>query len=465
MTKGEGASKSRNENAAKTEGGGGGNLSPRTKYPIARTRARQVAPTLKPRKKNPPMKVEKIEYKTARVDELQTFNGNPRQGDISAIVDSLRARGQYRPIVVNRGTHTGREMEVLAGNHTLAAARSIGWTHIDVGIVDVDDETAKGIVLADNRLADLGGYDEEALAALLSDLDDLTGTGYSEEDLNAILAAQEIPVENTDRDDAPALPAGDTISVPGDVYELGPHRVWCGDSTDAAGVAENLLHDGLADCVWTDPPYGVSYVGKTKDSLTIENDGAEGLAELLQGAMGTLVVSAVEGAPVYVAHADTERVTFETAMRDAGMLVRQNLVWVKNTLVMGRSDYHYKHEPILYGFTPGGTGRLGRGGPRWYGDNKQTTVLEYSKPSQNSDHPTMKPVDLVIAMLKNSCPPGGKVLDLFGGSGSTLIAAHHLGAKARLVELDPRYVDVICRRWQAHTGVVPVRDGEEVSFL
>lgn len=345
------------------------------------------------------MKVDKIEYASLHVDELQTFEGNPRRGDVARIAESLRVRGQYRPIVVNRGTHTGRAMEVLAGNHTLAAARSIGWTHIDVGIVDVDADTARAIVVADNRLADLGGYDEKALADLLSDLEDLTGTGYSDADLDELLAAQEVPVENTDRDDAPSLPAEDPISVPGDVYELGPHRVWCGDSTDAAGVAENLLHDGLADCVWTDPPYGVNYVGKTKDSLTIENDGADGLADLLHGAMGTLVVSAIGGAPVYVAHADTERVTFETAMRDSGMLVRQNLVWVKNTLVMGRSDFHYKHEPILYGetpprdgeatsapqpsedapvdpahphadrhepvlygFTPGGSGRLGRGG-------------------------------------------------------------------------------------------------------
>lgn len=444
------------------------------------------------------MKVENIEYRSVHVDELQTFAKNPRRGDVARIAESLRLRGQYRPLVVNRGTYTGRAMEVLAGNHTLAAARSIGLDHVDVGIVDVDEQTAAAIVVADNRLADLGGYDEATLAELLSDLDDLTGTGYSDADLQAILAAQETPEENTDRDDAPAVEPGPPLSCEGDVYELGPHRVWCGDSTNAAGVAEYLLHDGLADCVWTDPPYGVSYVGKTKDSLTIQNDGAEGLADLLDAAMGTLVLSCVPGAPVYVAHADTERVTFESAMGDAGILVRQNLVWVKNTMVLGRSDFHYKHEPVLYGetppadseaaegsdvpldpahphrdrhepvlygFTPGGAGRLGRGGPRWFGDNKQTTVFEFPKPPRNAEHPTMKPVDLILAMLRNSCPPGGRVLDLFGGSGSTLIAAHHLGARARLVELDPRYVDVICKRWQAHTGVVPRRDGKEVSFL
>lgn len=176
------------------------------------------------------------------------------------------------------------------------------------------------------------------------------------------------------------------------------------------------------------------------------------------------------------------RLIFEQSMLDAGLLVRQNLIWVKNTMVMGRSDYHYKHEPILegavpdeedaehqpilYGFTPGGAGRLGRGGPRWFGDNKPTTVFEFPKPSRNGEHPTMKPVELIEAMLKNSCPPGGLVLDLFGGSGSTMIAAHHMRARAALVELDPRYCDVICLRYQQHTGVLPIRlsTGEPQDF-
>lgn len=410
-------------------------------------------------------KIDAIDYQRVNVDDLYTFEKNPRRGNIAKIADSLRVRGQYRPIVVNRGTHTGRDMEVLAGNHTLLAARSLGWSHIDCGIVDVDEQTARQIVLADNRLSDLGGYDDETLAELLDSLDDFTGTGYSSDDLDALLAAQHQPEELTDRDDVPDIDDAPTISEEGDVYDLGPHRVFCGDSTMSTTVIEHLLFDGLADCVWTDPPYGVSYVGKTKDSLTIQNDGSEGLGELLDGAMGTVALAARPGAPVYVAHADTERVTFETAMRDAGLLVRQNLVWVKNTIVMGRSDYHYKHEPILYGFTPGGEGRLGRGGDQWFGDNKQNTVLEFDKPGRNGEHPTMKPVDLVASMLSNSCRPGGVVLDLFGGSGSTLIAAHHGGQRARLVELDPRYVDVICRRWQEHTGIVPVRNGEEVTFL
>ncbi len=458
-------------------------------------------------------RVNAISYERFGVDELLLFDGNPRRGDVARISESLRARGQYKPIVVNRGTETGRPLEVLAGNHTLMAARSIGWEEIDCAVIDIDDDTAKAIVASDNRLADLGGYDDEALAALLSDLESLDGTGYTDSDLNEILKAQEQPEELTDRDEAPSVPEKAPISVPGDVWELGPHRVWCGDSTNIEGVLENLLFDGLADCVWTDPPYGVSYSSNARHAgdgyqtnranHSIMNDGEEGLAELLHGAFTTLVAAAKPGAPVYVAHADAKRLVFETAFREAGLLFRQNLIWVKNNHAIGRADYHYKHEPILfgqapkfgdeaqppaeddpdtgevdttapykeghgpvlYGFAPGGAGRLGRGGPRWFGNNAQFTTLEFAMPRSNDVHPTMKPVDLVLRMLNNSCPPGGIVLDLFGGSGSTLIAAHHRGAQARLVELDPRYVDVICRRWQEHTGSIPRRDGEEVDFL
>lgn len=438
------------------------------------------------------MKIDHIDYQKLPVTSLNTFENNPRRGDVAKIAESLDVRGQYRPIVVNRGTFTGRNMEVLAGNHTLAAARELGWDSIDVGIVDVDDETARSIVVADNRLADLGDYDEKALAELLDGLDSI-GTGYTDAEIDALVAANE-PVEPlNDEDDAPAVEA-EPISAPGDVFRLGRHMVWCGDSTDSSGVAEHLLSDGLADCVWTDPPYGVSYVGKTKDSLTIQNDGADGLADLLQGAFGTVVVCAKPGAPVYVATVQGPLAhTFQTAFVDAGLQWRQTLVWTKRNFAISRNDYHYKHEPILfgnvaddspddgggpvdesapydnecdqvlYGFTPGGEGRLGRGGPRWYGDNRQSSVLDIPIVGKNKDHPTMKPVELVRRCLKNSCPPGGVVLDLFGGSGTTLIAAHHHGSKARLVELDPKYVDVICRRFQKHTGIMPVRvDGDDV---
>lgn len=403
------------------------------------------------------------EYASVPVGELCTFKRNPRRGDVAAIASSLERWGQYRPIVVNTGSLTGRPNEVLAGNHTLLAARSLGWESIECAVVDVDEKTAAAIVLADNRLADLGEYSSDDLHALLSGLDDLTGTGYFDADLEDLERELFPPAPRTDPDDSPEVPV-EPVSELGWVWELGPHRLLVGSATDEVAV-RGLVGGDRPDCVWTDPPYGVDYVGKTKDALTIRNDGAVGLGELLEGAFRVVVGVCRPGAPVYVAHADTERLTFESAMRGAGLLVRQNLVWVKNTLVMGRSDYHYKHEPVLYGFTPGGSGRLGRGGERWFGDHRQTTVFEVDKPARNADHPTMKPVGLIVAMLGNSLPPGGVVFDPFAGSGSTLIAAHGRGGRALCVELDPRYADVVVRRFEEHTGVVPRVGGRALSLV
>lgn len=420
------------------------------------------APMHKP-KGYPAVTIAQLKYKRLPVDSLTTFDGNPRQGSVEQIAKSLSKHGQYRPIVVNVGTETGRGHEVLAGNHTLLAARELGWSHVDACLVDVDDATAKSIVAADNKLADLGGYDDAALFALLDSLDSLDGTGFSISELEKLRQDLFPPEVLNDPDEAPSAPA-EAVSQPGQLWTLGNHRLLVGDSTDLEAVSR-LVGDTPPDCVWTDPPYGVDYVGKTKDALTIQNDGAGGLGDLLLKAFTVIAKLCGPGAPVYVAHADTERVTFESAMREAGLLVRQNLIWVKNTMVLGRSDYHYKHEPILYGFVPADSGRLGRGGKRWFGGNSQTTVFPFDKPARNAEHPTMKPVALIDAMLANSLPAGGVVFDPFGGSGSTLIAAHDRGCRAFCVELDPRYADVILHRFEAHTGIVPQLDGVPVSFV
>lgn len=403
------------------------------------------------------------EYRKLQVGGLSTFEGNPRRGNVDLIARSLETNGQYRPIVVNVGTQTGRPNEVLAGNHTLLAARALGWESIDCSVVDVDEQRARSIVAADNRLADLGEYDAQELHALLSSLDDLDGTGYELDDLDALSRDLFPPDSHTDPDDVPETPA-EPRSEAGQVWQLGEHRLLVGSSTDGDAV-RRLCGDVAPDCVWADPPYGVEYVGKTKNALRIQNDGASGLGDLLTAAFDVVAAVCKPGAPVYVAHADTERVTFESAMLASGLVVRQNLVWVKNTMVLGRSDYHYKHEPILYGFVDGGEGRKGRGGERWFGGNNETTVFEIDKPPRNAEHPTMKPVALIDAMLANSLPAGGVVLDPFSGSGSTLIAAHGRQSRAFCVELDPRYADVILRRFEAHTGIVPTLDGEPVSFV
>lgn len=417
------------------------------------------------------------------IDGLKHYGKNPRRGDVDKIAESLQENGQYKAIVVRAGSH-----EVLAGNHTLKAAKQLGWDKLAATFVDVDDDAAARIVLVDNRTNDLATYDNGELAELLQSLPTLDGTGFTSVDLADLIGGieQEAAEAPDGADDIPEQ-AEKPVAKLGDVFTLGRHKVICGDSTSPA-VLEQLLGDEHPDLMWTDPPYGVDYVGKTKDALRIENDGAAGLDGLLRAAFAGAAGVLRPGAPIYVAHADTERVTFEQTLRAAGFLIRQNLVWVKNTIVLGHSDYHYKHEPILqgeaaelpvddgegdgkahepllYGFTPGASGRLGRGGPRWYGPNNGSTVFEFPKPPANREHPTMKPVDLILAMLANSVRPGGLVFDPFAGSGSTLIAAHVHGADARVVELDPRYVDVICARYQKLTGTKPMRAGKAVNFL
>lgn len=408
------------------------------------------------------MAVSWIETSDIALANLTRFPGNARRGSVEEIQASIRRHGQYRSLVVREDNG---ELVILAGNHTRDALAAEGHATARCEIIKCTDDEARRINLADNRLAELGDYDTDALVELLSYLDgDYEGTGYTDGDVEAMLEPP-LPSAFGDPDDAPAAPE-EPVSKPGDVWTLGPHRVLCGDSTDVAAVEEMMAGD-LADCMWTDPPYGVDYVGKTKDALTIQNDGAADLPELLAGAFAVATAALLPGAPVYVAHAPGPlTLTFGAAFLNAGWLLRQNLVWVKDVMVLGRSDYHYRHEPILYGFTNGGEGRLGRGGQRWYGDNAATTVFEVPKPSRSEDHPTMKPVELIVRCLNNSCRQGGLVYEPFGGSGSTLIAAHQTGRSARVVELDPRYVDVICRRYQEHTGTRPVLEatGEEHDF-
>lgn len=438
-----------------------------------------------------------IEDRAVPIGRPVPFGKNPRRGDVDKIAKSLVENGQYKPILLREGTD-----EVLVGNHTLKAAKKLGWSHIAIDEIAVtSDEHAKQIVLVDNAANDWATYDKNTLAELLGSMPDPTyGTGY---DAEAVLAAindveQEPAVAPEEYDDAPALPVEPPKTRPGDVWQMGPHRLVCGKAEDPR-VLEELLGGERPDLMWTDPPYGVEYEGKTKDKLRIQNDGAAELRKLLDGAFRAAAEVLKPGAPVYVAHADTERATFEAALRGAGFLVRQNLVWVKNTMVLGHSDYHYKHEPILqaeqpggdsagesktvvplfadgkggkshepvlYGFAPGGSGRLGRGGPRWYGPNNATTVFEFPKPAASKDHPTMKPVALILAQLANSLrkDTGAVILDSFAGSGSTMAAAEAHGAEARLVELDPRYCDVIAMRWQKISGDAPELNGEEYRF-
>lgn len=407
------------------------------------------------------------------VDAVQVHPKNPRKGDLAAIQLSLRTNGFYRPLIVQRSSG-----HILAGNHTYLAACELGFKVVPVCLIDVDDETASRILVVDNRSADLGTYDEELLVEILQSLPSIEGTGYDEDSLGDLMdAIMDSILIHGDPDEAPAV-SEETISKPGDLWILDNHRVACGDSCDPK-TYESLLGGSLADAMWTDPPYGVEYVGGTSEALTILNDSEEEAQEVVEAFVTAARDHLRPGAPVYVCHAESQRSYLEGALSSAGYLVRQALVWVKDRFVLSRQDYHNQHEPILvgeapekdfehvlYGFRSGGQGRKGRGGKHWHGDNRQTTVFDVKRPTSSNLHPTMKPVDLIRPMLHNSVRNCGIVLDPFGGSGSTLIAAHMEARRAFLIELDPKYVDVICRRFQDLAKIYPQRvsDGAVIDF-
>ena len=377
------------------------------------------------------------------ITSLHPHPRNPRRGDLEAVKESLRHHGQYRPIVANRPTG-----EVLAGNHVLRAAAELGWEEIAATFVDLSDEEATRLVLVDNRTSDLAGYDDDLLVELLEGLPDLSGTGFDQGALDDLL--EEVappPLEEQDLPPAPEEPGTRT----GDLYRLGEHRLLCGDATESRDL-ERLMAAEQAALLWTDPPYGVAYEGKTAARLRLRNDSADGLEELLERAFAAIDAVLAPGAALYVLHpAGPLSATFLSAFLAQGWSLRQTLVWVKDSLVLGHADYHFRHEPLLYGYKPG-AGRRGRGAEGWHGDNAQSSVLEVPRPRAAREHPTMKPVELVEIALRNSSARRGLVLDPFAGSGSTLVGCERLGRRARLLELDPAYCDVVVARYERLTG-------------
>ncbi len=370
------------------------------------------------------------------------------------IEQSLQEVGAARSIVVDE------DGVILASNATVAAATQTGMTHVRVVESDgteliavrrtnLTPEQKRRLALLDNRTAELADWDTEMLASLAEDTD-LSGLWESHE-LADLLAVGEVPPALLgDPDAIPDVPA-EPITQPGDLWVLGRHRLLCGDATSREDMTR-LMQGEQARCLWTDPPYGVAYTGKTKDALTLANDDAAGLEGLLRSAFTQVTDILARGAAFYIAHpAGPLSLVFATVVTELGWKLRQSLVWVKDQFVLGHADYHYRHEPILFGYLPG-EGRRGRGSAGWYGDDAQDSVFEIPRPTASPDHPTSKPVALITAMLANSTRARDVVLDPFGGSGSTLIACEELGRVCRMLELDPRYCDVIVRRWENLTG-------------
>jgi len=394
------------------------------------------------------------------IGSVQPHPENARRGNMQRIERSLRENGQYRPIVVDEATGY-----ILGGNHTFRVARDkLGWGHIEATFVQCTEARARAILAVDNSSSDDATYDDDALLTLLDRIAEdnlLPAAGFDVADLDdlRLTLADGFPFEGrTDPDEAPGLPSEPPVCATGDVWQLGPHRLVVGDATDPA--AWSVALDGReADLLWTDPPYGVDYVGKTKDELRIVNDAlSDGpLIDLIGAAFGLGLKHTRPGAAWYVTAPPGPLFHVFADVLGGNGVWRQTLMWIKDQFVLGRSDYHYRHEPILYGWTPGGAHRAPP-------DRTQDTVHEVDRPKASREHPTMKPVELIEKHLLNSSDAGALVVDPFAGSGSTMIAAHRHARMAAMIELDPRYADVICRRYEEFTGESPVRDGEQVSF-
>ena len=369
--------------------------------------------------------------KEINIKEIKSNPNNPRvlkDDKFKKLVQSLKdfpEMANVRPIVVNT------DMIVLGGNMRLRAMQEAGWKKAPVQMVDWSIEKQNEFIIKDN--VGFGEWDWDVLA-----------NEWNESEL--IEWGLDLPVnfetELEAEEDEFDVPDGgiETDIVLGDLFEIGEHRLLCGDSTQT-DTFEKLMQGEMADMVVTDPPYNVAYEGKTKDALTIENDsmGNDEFYKFLYDFYSALTTAVKKGGAIYVWHASSEIINFGKAMVDAGWLLKQQLIWVKNSMVMGRQDYQWKHEPCLYGWLKGDS-------HKWYSDRKQTTVIEFDRPSRNGEHPTMKPIGLFAYQIENSSKQGDIVIDAFGGSGTTMVACEQIKRKARVIEFDPKYCQVIIDR-------------------
>jgi DNA modification methylase len=367
------------------------------------------------------------------------------EGQVSQIAGSIAEFGFINPILV------GDDNVIIAGHGRLLAAQQLGLEKVPVIVLGhLTEAQRRALVIADNKIAENAGWNEELLQLELAELQeldfDLSLIGFSDEELDALLESEPEP-GLTEDDTVPEVEA-QAVSRPGDLWILGGHRLLCGDATNADDMAR-LMDGQLADMVFTDPPYNVDYGNSAKDKMRgkdrrILNDNlGEGFYGFLQAALANLL-EVTKGA-CYVAMSSSELDTLQQAFRDAGGKWSTFIIWAKNTFTLGRSDYQRQYEPILYGWREGSE-------HFWCGARDQGDVWFFNKPAKNDLHPTMKPVELVERAVRNSSKSRDTVLDPFGGSGSTLIACEKSGRQARLIELDPKYVDVIVRRWQEYTG-------------
>lgn len=403
-----------------------------------------------------------VKLEQVPIDKLVPYARNARthsKEQIAQLRASLREFGFVSPAVIDS------KYNILVGHGRVQAAREEGYKTIPcVFAENLTDAQKRAYILADNQLALNAGWDEEMLSVELSDLKDesfdLSLLGFDKKDLEKLMAGPDDGGAQDDDFDLSAALEKASFVEKGDLWTVGKHRLLCGDATSPEDV-ERLMGGKTANLILTDPPYGVSF--KASDGLTIENDSLKGdeFYKFLLSAFTNMAAHLEKGGAAYVFHADTEGLNFRKAFIDAGFHLAGVCIWVKNSLVLGRSDYQWQHEPILYGF-------LQNGKHPWYSDRKQTTIWNFNKPKRNKDHPTSKPLDLLSYPIKNSSQENAIVLDTFGGSGSTMMACEQMNRICYMSELDPKYASVILRRYVEDTGdadgVYVERGGKKIPY-
>lgn len=389
------------------------------------------------------------------INEVIPYEKNPRINDnaVPAVTKSIEEFGFKVPIVIDKnGT-------IVTGHTRLKAAKKLGMKTVPCIVADdLTPEQIKAFRLADNKVAEVAEWDMELLNEELDGIVDIDMSDFNFSDITDSPSSEDVVEDDGENIELPSEPK----TRLGDIWMIGRHKLMCGDAT-SEDVLKRLMGGDKADMYLTDPPYNVAYEGKTEDKLTIQNDSMEDSA-FYQFLVDSFVAADSvmnEGAAFYVWHADTEGYNFRGACRAVEWELRECLIWNKNTMVLGRQDYQWKHEPCLYGWKGGAA-------HNWYSDRKQTTVIDMNKPNRNAEHPTMKPVQLFAYLMENSSKPGDIILDSFCGSGTTLIACEQMGRVARVLELDSKYCDVIVERYinlvGSSDGVAVERNGEMIKY-
>ena len=383
-----------------------------------------------------------MQIQNVPITSVKPYEKNPRFNDdaVDAVAKSIKEFGWQQPIVVDK------DMVVIAGHTRLKAAERLGLTEVPVIVADnLTPEQVKAYRIADNKTGEIAEWNYDLLPFEIKDLQDanfdLSLLGFDMDELDKLLngdADKQVATGETEPDAVPETPET-AVSVRGEVYQLGEHRLMCGDSTNAADTAK-LMGKDKAILYLVDPPYNVALQGS--NGLTIQNDDMSDadFRKFLNSAFKCASSVMEPGSAFYIFHSDSESVNFRLAAKENDLEVHETLYWVKNSFVLGRFDYQYQSESVLYGWKPGAA-------HNWYSDRCQTNLLHYDKPKCNADHPSMKPVEMLVYLVQNSSRHGEIVLDNFGGSGSTLIACEQTGRVCRMMEIDPKYCDVIRRRW------------------